>query len=166
MKRLTVFGGCDGAGKTSIRGIISSIRNDLGEFAEDGQEESFLEKGVSFTQETTLSGKKTVRTIRRAVDLGYSVRLYYVGISSAEESLARIANRVRKGGRDIPREDVIRRYETRLDDLKNVLPYCNEVRLYDNENGFFEAATYKNGRLYVMDNAPDWVIRLRESLGQ
>ena len=33
---------------------------------------------------------------------GYAVVLYYIGLSSAQESIARIENRVRKGGHGIP----------------------------------------------------------------
>lgn len=59
-----------------------------------------LEKGVSFTQETTLSGYRTERTARKAREAGF-VRLYYVGLNTASESLERIQNRVRRGGHDI-----------------------------------------------------------------
>lgn len=69
-----------------------------------------MREGVSFTQETTLSGQRPARIARQAKDAGYYVRLYYVGISSEAEALKRIANRVAKGGHDIPREDVHRRY--------------------------------------------------------
>lgn len=46
--------------------------------------------GVNFTQETTLSGKKTLQTITHAKELDYFIRLYYVGVSTAEESVLRI----------------------------------------------------------------------------
>ena len=69
-----------------------------------------LKAGINFTQETTLSGVRTLKTIQRARDLGYYIRLYYVGLPSAEDSLERIRNRVRKGGHNIPEEDVLRRF--------------------------------------------------------
>lgn len=69
-----------------------------------------MERGISFTQETTLSGVRTEKTIQRAKEAGYYIRLYYIGISSAEESIKRIENRVAKGGHDIPSEDVHRRF--------------------------------------------------------
>ena len=53
--------------------------------------------------------------------------MYYVDLDSAEESLARIANRVRKGGHDIPAEDVRRRFAGRVHALASVLPYCDEA---------------------------------------
>lgn len=61
-----------------------------------------LEREISFTQETTLSGHKTLKTVKEAREKNYCVRLYYIGISSAQESLLRIENRVKKGGHGIP----------------------------------------------------------------
>lgn len=66
-----------------------------------------LERGLNFTQETTLSGQRTLRTIISARERDYYIRLYYVGVGSADESLLRISNRVKKGGHDIPADDVI-----------------------------------------------------------
>lgn len=53
--------------------------------------------------------------------------MYYVGLNSKEESLARIENRVRKGGHDIPKNDVCRRFDNRFDSLKRIVPLCDEV---------------------------------------
>ena len=70
--------------------------------------------------------------------------MFYVGLNSAEESVLRIANRVRKGGHDIPEEYVRLRYQNRMESLKRVLPLCDEVVFYDNENGFVKVAEIKN----------------------
>ena len=55
-----------------------------------------LEKEICFTQETPLSGRKTLDTIKRAIAKDYYIRLYYVGLDTMEESLLRIENRVKK----------------------------------------------------------------------
>lgn len=126
---------------------------------------SCLEKGVDFTQETTLSGKKTLKTIIKAKEKDYYIRLFYVAVSSAEESLTRIGNRVKKGGHDIPSEDVKRRFSKRYDDILAILPYCSEVHFYDNENGFEEVGEYRNGTLSVTaENPPKWLVRLKGML--
>lgn len=167
-------------GKSSLSGVLSAESSDLGIIidvdkitAENGSDRikggklavqriaDCLSKGINFTQETTLSGVRTLKTIQRARDNDYFIRLYYVGVSSSTESLDRIANRVRKGGHDIPAEDVKRRYEKRFEDLARVLPYCNEVRFYDNENGFAEVGEYKNGGLIVKGTAPKWIDELK-----
>lgn len=82
-------------------------------------------------------------------------------MNSADESLRRIENRVRKGGHDIPAEDVKRRYQSRFSDLLKVLPYCDTAQFYDNENGFQFVAEYRNGELLpVGDYRPEWLSEL------
>ena len=105
-----------------------------------------LDNNISFTQETTLSGHRTEKTIQQARKQGYYVIMYYVGLNSKEESLARIENRVRKGGHDIPKNDVCRRFDNRFDSLKRIVPVCDEVIFYENENGFIEVAEIKNNK--------------------
>ena len=90
MKIYTIIGGVNGVGKSSFTGVLKGSRNDLGQiidvdkitaqFGGDalaGGKESIrridaaLEKGVSFTQKTTLSGYRTERTARKAREAGY-----------------------------------------------------------------------------------------------
>lgn len=168
MKTYTIIGGVNGVGKSSLLGVFVAVDSCLGLIIDTeraaGVEnaerltDDCLSKGISFTLETTLSGVKTLKTIKRARDLRYLVRLYYVGVGSLDESISRIQNRVRKGGHDIPEEDVKRRYNKRFEDLAKVLPYCNEVYFYDNENGFCEVAQYRNGSLiFTTKNIPEWL---------
>lgn len=184
MKIYTIIGGVNGVGKSSLSGVLTAERSELGVIidtdkitAECGGDklkggklaikriDECLSKGVNFTQETTLSGVRTVKTIQRARELDYFIRLYYIGVNSADESISRIANRVKKGGHNIGSDDVKRRFEKRFDDLAAVLPYCNEVRFFDNENGFVEIAEYKNGSLIIKaETVPDWLERLKEYL--
>lgn len=181
MKIYTIIAGVNGVGKSSLTGALLNRNNDLGTVidtdkitAEIGGDKlkggkiaierinTSLEKGINFTQETTLSGSRTLKTIKRARELNYFIRLYYVGVNTAEESLKRIKNRVEKGGHDIPSSDVIKRYNKRFSDLIDVLPYCDEVFLYDNENGFVEKAEYKNGELIIKSDAiPQWLDELK-----
>ena len=185
MKIYTIIGGVNGVGKSSLSGVLSAENSDLGIIidtdkitAENGGDrikggkiaieriENCLKRGINFTQETTLSGVRTLKTIQKARELDYFIRLYYVGGSSSAESISRIANRVSKGGHDIPPEDVKRRYEKRFDDLIKILPYCNEVIFFDNENGFAEKAEYKNGTLITKGgNIPEWIKELGKKIG-
>ena len=184
MNIYTIIGGVNGSGKSSLSGVLSAVSSELGIIidtdkitAENGGDrirggkaaialiDDCLNKRINFTQETTLSGVRTLKTIQRARNLNYFIRLYYVGISSSEESIKRIKNRVEKGGHDIPSADVERRYQNRFDDLAKILPYCNEVRFFDNENGFSEKAEYRNGQLITKgENIPKWLTDLKEYL--
>ena len=120
-----------------------------------------IDKGVSFTQETTLSGHKTEATAKQVKELGYHVRLFYIGLDSAEESLSRIANRVKRGGHDIPNQDVVRRFAGRWEAVAKVLPFCDEAEFYDNDNGFVLVAEYRNGEIRTVGSRrPQWLMEL------
>ena len=181
MKLYTIIGGVNGCGKSSLTGALKAERSDLGLLidvdklaaqlgspVEGGKAavrkiDECLEKGISFTQETTLSGARTERTIRRAKERGYTIRLYYIGLDTMEESLGRIRNRVAKGGHDIPKADVERRFQSRFTDVLRVLPYCDEARFFDNDNGFVEVAEYRNGELIPrVSTPPRWLLELME----
>lgn len=73
--------------------------------------------------------------------------LFYVDISTAQEAIRRIKNRESKGGHDIPRRDVLRRFGERNEVLVKVLDYVDDAVLYDNENSFGAVAEQKNGEL-------------------
>lgn len=184
MKVYTIIGGVNGTGKSSLTGVLKTQTTDLGIIidadkitAQNGGSaiqggrialeriKDCLKKEISFTQETTLSGRKTEITAAQAKERGYYVRLYYVGLDTLEESLARIENRVRRGGHDIRDEDVQRRFAGRWEAVSKVLPYCDEARFFDNDNGFVEVAEYLNGELLLKgDKRPAWIQELQDQL--
>ena len=46
-----------------------------------------------------------------------------------------------------------------------MLPYCDEARFFDNDNGFVEVAEYANGELVIKGNVrPKWISELSEYL--
>lgn len=184
MKVYTIIGGVNGTGKSSLTGVLKAQTTELGVIIDVDRMTALagvspiqggkialerisdcLSKHISFTQETTLSGRKTESTAAKAKELGYTVRLYYVGLDTPEECLARIANRVRRGGHDIPENDVQRRFAGRWEAVSKVLPYCDEAHFFDNDNGFVEVAEYKNGELVLMGaEHPKWVLELSDYL--
>lgn len=186
MKTYTIIGGVNGTGKSSLTGVLRTQTTELGQIVDvdkitaDGKLSpieggkvalqrirEYMKKGVSFTQETTLSGYRTESTAREAKQLGYLIRLYYVGLDTPEECLARIQNRVKHGGHDIPENDVKRRFEGRWEAVSKVLPYCDEARFFDNDNGFLEVAEYRNGSLILKgERCPAWVRELAEYLNK
>lgn len=180
MKTYTVIAGVNGTGKSSLTGVLRTEITNLGKIVDvdkiiakcggniiEGGKKSIelidecLEKEICFTQETTLSGHQILKTVKRAIEKGYYIRLYYVGLNTVDESLVRIENRVRKGGHNIPGHDVKRRFQKRFEDLIAVLPYCNEATFYDNENGFVAVAEYKNGEILQTGSlTPNWLEEL------
>lgn len=181
MKIYTIIGGVNGVGKSSFTGVLKERSTDLGVIVDVDKITSELggnalaggkvalkkireciEKGVSFTQETTLSGRKTESTAKQVKALGYQIRMFYVALDTAEESLSRIENRVKRGGHDIPHDDVVHRFSKRWEAVTKILPYCDEAEFYDNDNGFVKVAEYRNGELRKVGVVcPQWLSDLQ-----
>ncbi|MDR2924763.1 MAG: hypothetical protein LBU76_02220 [Azoarcus sp.] len=68
-----------------------------------------VKRGESFAFETTLAGLGYVHLIWKWQKMGYRVYLYFLGLCSADMAMARVAERVRQGGHDVP-EDIVRRH--------------------------------------------------------
>jgi predicted ABC-type ATPase len=65
---------------------------------------------VDFAFETTLSGLTHVPRLRALRRSGYRIEIVYLRLRSARLAMSRVAARVRQGGHDVPRRDVIRRF--------------------------------------------------------
>lgn len=68
-------------------------------------------RGESFAFETTLSGRNYARRIPRWRDQGYRVKLFFLQLPTPEMAVARVAQRVREGGHDVPEEVIRRRFD-------------------------------------------------------
>lgn len=88
---------------------------------------------ASFAFETTLSGLGYARRIRAWKQAGYRVEMVYLKLKSSRLALRRIAARVREGGHDVPRSDVIRRFARGWANFERVYrPLAHEWAVYDN----------------------------------
>jgi len=86
----------------------------------------------SFGFETTLAGKSYVNLIQKLKALGYGVHLYFLWLPRVSIALQRIAQRVRKGGHDIPVEVVKRRFKAGIGNLFNVYgPIVDSWTIWD-----------------------------------
>ena len=89
--------------------------------------------GQSFAFETTLSGRAYLRHIARWRAAGYRVELIFLRLTSAQEALARVAQRVKQGGHHIPEAVIRRRFAAGLDNLsRHYAPAVDAWALYDN----------------------------------
>jgi predicted ABC-type ATPase len=156
-KNLYIISGCNGAGKTTASYTVLPEVLDCKEFVnadeiarglspfnpesvaiEAGRLmlqriEDLLSKEESFSIETTLATKSYINLVRRAQEKGYTVRLIFFWLNSPELALQRIAERVAKGGHNIPEPIVRRRYVTGISNLFRL--FMNEVdswEIYDN----------------------------------
>jgi predicted ABC-type ATPase len=91
-----------------------------------------VETGGRFAFETTLGGSTVARRLESCIDSGGEVRMWFVGLDTAELCLERVQARVDAGGHGIPEADVRRRYDSGRVNLIQLVPKLTELHLYDN----------------------------------
>lgn len=90
---------------------------------------------TSFAFETTLSGRTYLRLITRWQAAGYRVKLLFLQLASPEEAVARVAQRVRQGGHNIPEPVIRRRFAAGLENFRRLYaPQVDAWSLYDNSD--------------------------------
>lgn len=181
MPTYTIFAGVNGAGKTSIYKSIyynekkyeKRINTDemvarIGSWQDSNLQikcareavkliKSYISQGVSFNQETTLSGKSIIKNIKMAKEENFYVVMNYIGVESVGIAKERVRIRVSKGGHGIPSEAIERRYFDSLNNLNDIIEICDEINIYDNTEMFKEIINFKDGKLIWKDkNMPRW----------
>jgi predicted ABC-type ATPase len=136
--RLLVLAGPNGAGKSTIaarvlRGPLAvsefvnadTIARGLSEFHPERvalaagkimlrRLQELARERVSFAFETTLASRSFAPWIERIVRAGYEIHVVFLWLASADEAVARVAERVRLGGHDVPEPTIRRRYAAGL----------------------------------------------------
>lgn len=88
---------------------------------------------VSFAFETTLSGRCYARMIPDWQARGFTVKLFFLRLTSPELAIARVRQRVRAGGHNVPESTIRRRFLAGLKNFETLYkPIVNEWILYDN----------------------------------
>jgi predicted ABC-type ATPase len=87
---------------------------------------------TSFAFESTLATHGLVRRLERLKLSGYRVHIVYLWLPTVDLALARVADRVRRGGHNVPESDVRRRFERgRQNFFTAFRPLAHRWRLYD-----------------------------------
>jgi len=158
MPNLYIIAGCNGAGKTTASFTIlpemlnckefvnaDSIAAGLSPFNPDSvvieagrlmlsRIRELMAIGVDFAFETTLATKSYVSLVKVAQEVGYKVTLLFIWIASPETAMQRVAERVTRGGHNIPSEVIERRYYRGLLNLFNLyIPICDTWMVVNNE---------------------------------
>ena len=90
-------------------------------------------RGMSFAFETTLSGRGYAKLIPDWQMNGYIVKLFFLRLASPELAIARVRQRVREGGHNVPSSIIHRRFTAGLRNFENLYkPVVDEWALYDN----------------------------------
>jgi len=87
----------------------------------------------SFAFETTLSGRRYIQRFQSLKTLGYKIEFVYLRVASPKLALKRIASRVKQGGHDVPKADVIRRFDRSWNNFINIYqPLADAWVVYEN----------------------------------
>jgi predicted ABC-type ATPase len=155
--RCIIIAGPNGAGKTTfarrylpekarvvhfvnadlIAGGLSPLRPELAAFAAARTVIEEIDRMAiarwDFGFETTFSGLSYVRRIQAWKRAGYRIEMVYLKLRSSRLALRRIAARVRQGGHDVPKRDVVRRFARSWDNFERVYrPLADAWAIYDN----------------------------------
>jgi predicted ABC-type ATPase len=87
----------------------------------------------TFALESTLSGTTYGRLLEQAKTSGYRIYLHYLWLPTVTIAIARVRERVRKGGHNVPVADIKRRFERSLRHLVSVYtPLADRWALWNN----------------------------------
>ena len=100
-------------------------------YCEEWREKCLAER-KSLIFETVLSAKDKIDSIKRAKKAGFFIRLFFVCTKSPAINASRIAQRVMKGGHDVPITKVISRYQKSILNCKYIATKVDRTYLYDN----------------------------------
>ena len=108
---------------------------------------------TDFGFETTLSGKAYLRLLRGLKNRGYRISLFFLWVNDIEIALARIADRVRRGGHNVPEEIVRRRFHRGLTNFFRLYrPLVDFWAIIDNSTSVPNMVAFeKNGILKIVD---------------
>lgn len=119
--------------------------------------EDVRDHGGKFAFETTLGGGTITRLLQEIVERGGTVRVYYIGLESADLHVKRVEERVKRGGHAIPEERIRGRYSSSLQHLARLMREVRTVRIYDNTTEPRHVASIEGGMLAeVTDRCPEW----------
>ncbi len=142
--KVVVLAGPNGAGKSTsaaklLRGVLKveefvnadTIAQGLSAFAQDRvafqagrimlvRLKELASARASFAFETTLASRSYAPWITELRAAGYKVHLVFLWLPSADEAVARVAERVRAGGHHVPEPTIRRRYDAGLKNLLTI----------------------------------------------
>ena len=126
--------------------------------------EQLLIDGANFCFETVFSHPSKIDFVAKAKAFGYQVVLVFIHVDHISLNKARISQRVEEGGHFVPDEKVESRIPRTQENIRNVLPLCDHVRILDNssyDNPFEQIATIRNQAITEHKKPlPTWAFNL------
>jgi len=130
------------------------------------QIQHLAESRRDFGFETTLSGKSHANLLHKLKGKGYRIHLFFLWLPNADLAIERIADRVRKGGHNIPEEVVRRRFYKGLNNfIKIYLPLLDSWFIIDNSREISQMIAFeKDGVRKII--APEIFAKIFQGKGE
>jgi predicted ABC-type ATPase len=115
--------------------------------------ENLTRRDADFAFETTMAGRTHLNLIRALIRRGYKVHMFYIWISSVDQTLSRIRDRVLHGGHSVPEEVVRRRFERSIKNFfVDYRPLADRWYLFSNSSSSpVLVASQEGGSLLVVN---------------
>ena len=94
--------------------------------------ERAIREKKDFAFETTLGASTMPELLIQAAEVGFEIHIWYAGLASPEQHIARVRARVKRDGHDIPEQDIRRRFEHSRLNLIRLMPHLTSLRVFDN----------------------------------
>jgi predicted ABC-type ATPase len=120
-----------------IAGGISPLRSELAAVTAGRpvlrELDRLVEAKADFAFESTLSRLRYAKRIRDWKAEGYAIEIVYIRLPSSQLAISRVAARVKQGGHNVARSDVLRRYKRGWSNFLEVYrPLADHWAIYDN----------------------------------
>jgi predicted ABC-type ATPase len=123
--------------------------------------EELLASHAGMAFETVFSAPDKVDFVRKAKDLGYFVRVFFVGTADPKINASRVMGRVMGGGHSVPMEKILSRYTKSMANLSAAIALADRVYLFDNSVENDAARLYartESGELRkIYADLPTWI---------
>lgn len=97
------------------------------------QIKQYSEKGVDFSFESTISGVTYLKYLKMLKEKQYKINIFFLWIPSSRLAIARVQNRVKQGGHNVPVKDIKRRFDRSIKKFfKNYIILADKWILFNN----------------------------------
>lgn len=180
-----LIAGPNGSGKSTLTNMFMEKGMDFGEYINpdeiakelggdydaavreaqriaESRRSELLNSGISHSFESVMSHPSKIDYLVTAKAKGFDVLLLFVGINDPLVNVQRVANRVAKGGHDVPAEKIVERYRRTMDMLYQATITADRALIFDNTDsalGLTQAAEVERGKLIDWNPRFPWIRR-------
>lgn len=152
---LIIIAGPNGSGKSTLTRQLVSSGVDFGEYINpdeiaatlegdydarvhaaqkiaDARRATAISERRSFSFETVMSHPSKLDVLRMAKAVGFQVVMYFVATDNPLLNVKRVADRVAKGGHNVPADKIVARYRRTLSLLPDAIHSCDQAVIFDN----------------------------------